>query len=1501
MKKVFLLGLLLVLFSTLVFSYCSTYWDGGQYEGKWWNYYVDFNLFSVDNCDSNIYYRWDYDASSDYAWRGETRPPYSDASLKGYWTFDDYFLSGGLQPLIKNLADKSILPDNNYGMITANYFGDVNVFGMFDTNCLDNNPLNHTASILVANQNGDLNTSRFTKQFTFSWWDYVDKEATTALEGQCIMDWGWVIACFVDNTVDGDLLNNLYLGFSPDSNVGTSINDWTITGFPVHEFSHFVISFDNNAFKVYFNGDLNYVTTDYAGVGVGSPSLGIYRNYVFTKNRLDGQPLNGKIDDFKYYDRAISAEEVKMDYNSFVLYDSNNIYPFYKKDWNVNSLSSDGNWSVQWGAINSDKNEIDLNMSNFWFGIDITNPIIIDDHNILGTNYSTDVNIQVKCSDATSGISSVNYHLSTGVDVNYFVLPELTMDYNIGIYFSGDQNTRVDVYCDDNASNSGKKTFWVSLDDLIDEEPPVLTHDLNSYWVNGDVNVQFRCVDANGVDSFWYDLDNNGWLGRLTGSTDANFGITITTDLNHSISYYCSDAIDNNSTTLTSYILIDKSFPLLSDDHNSGWQRGDADVNLTCSDVTSGIRNISYQIDSGSVVSTNFDPSVRDKNVLINITGDLNHHVWYYCDDNANNYSTKEFWVGITKNPPKIYHDANFGWQNTDANVQLTCADGTDIDSIWYSVDNNSWVYRSINLLPEVTIGVVINTDLNHKVMAYCSSVGNGYSDTNIFYVSIDKGKPVTTDGNFDIWQQYDFNAHLYCSDVLSGCYKTYFRKDINPFSSIDANTNGELSLTKWDDDSLLIYYQANDNNSGYVWNKSPIGGSKYNLKMNGFATTNGIGVWDTNAGRSHIESTSFFGYNYNLDLNSGSWTWSAWLRIHNAQLNTYKSAFTLCENTTIAGKCVRCGEIGSPDGLITNWVCGVSDAINARTTEANIDSNRAYHLALSYNHNKQDLKLYVDGVLVATTHSPSPISISGATKLYVGGHGAGTGGFDWDEWKFFTRELSSGEIYAQAKEYIPYDSNILFNGLDGNYQIKFFSLDNATNMSDIETHYFLKDTNSPQLFSEHNSGWQSVDQNVMISCTKLISYLSTINWFGYTVTKLGEYSTPFMVRDLNSWDYNKWVYFTDDGNYQVDWNCTNEAGVVSTKSLWVGITTNPPIVYSNAPNNWLNSDFNLQISCGTVGDEIVDINYNLDGSGWVSKAIGLGLVDATIGLEITTDGNHEVQMVCGSSVNGASAVVINYVALDKIKPATIHSQLAGEITLNCTDATSGCALTYYNLNNSAWLTGNSITLPLGDSNIQYYSVDNAGNIEDNKSYLVSNAVEPPTDTGGTGGGAVTTTITGITGEDVNILITIKKISGNIWIFADTNKFGMPYDVNYILAKLYDSTTPDSNQRLFYEYDFDKWEKISTGKYKLNMLKYFEHSTLLISFTIDSKIYEKAIGFEVSQLKETIEPISNQFSIENIGKILTEFWWLILMLIAFFLLLLFMSRKKKEESGSIYA
>ncbi len=184
-----------------------------------------------------------------------------------------------------------------------------------------------------------------------------------------------------------------------------------------------------------------------------------------------------------------------------------------------------------------------------------------------------------------------------------------------------------------------------------------------------------------------------------------------------------------------------------------------------------------------------------------------------------------------------------------------------------------------------------------------------------------------------------------------------------------------------------------------------------------------------------------------------------------------------------------------------------------------------------------------------------------------------------------------------------------------------------------------------------------------------------------------------------------------EDGHYNWSVDCTDLAGNSNGVAVMrrVIIDTVNPVTSSNTPAGWQNKAFNITL---TANDEngIAYTNYSLDGAMHTGNTV-----------QITTPGNHTVVFFSVDLAGNIETQKTIQALLDLEAPNTT-TNLTEEwqntdfnITLNASDSLSGVALTNYSID-GVMHSGNLIEINTeGNHTVVFFSIDNAGNIEAQK------------------------------------------------------------------------------------------------------------------------------------------------------------------------------------------
>ena len=277
----------------------------------------------------------------------------------------------------------------------------------------------------------------------------------------------------------------------------------------------------------------------------------------------------------------------------------------------------------------------------------------------------------------------------------------------------------------------------------IDKTPPVtgITGASND-WTNGNVTLTLSPTDAlSGVAATSYSVDG--------GTTQSGTSVTLSTEGQHTVTYFSTDNAGNGETAKTVLVKIDKTAPTISHVFVSptgytdgGWTNSNVTVHFTCTDTGSGVASCT----SDQVVGT------QGAGQQVTGTG----------TDNAGNSATNTATVSIDKTPPTIVaaadRDANGnGWYSDTVTVSYNCADQANLSGI-----------------KSCPASKVLGEGKNQTASGIAQDIAGNTTTTSLTGINVDKTAPTLTGAptslpNANGWYDNSVVIAWTCSDVLSG------------------------------------------------------------------------------------------------------------------------------------------------------------------------------------------------------------------------------------------------------------------------------------------------------------------------------------------------------------------------------------------------------------------------------------------------------------------------------------------------------------------------------------------------------------------------------------------------------------------------------------------------------------------------------------------------------------------------------------------------------------
>jgi hypothetical protein len=274
---------------------------------------------------------------------------------------------------------------------------------------------------------------------------------------------------------------------------------------------------------------------------------------------------------------------------------------------------------------------------------------------------------------------------------------------------------------------------------------------------------------------------------------------------------------------------------------------------------------------------------------------------------------------------------------------------------------------------------------------------------------------------------------------------------------------------------------------------------------------------------------------------------------------------------------------------------------------------------------------------------------------------------------------------------------------LSADTSLAFLAVDNAGNVSTVQTEVYSFDTVAPVTSASPGGGVYGSRQTVTLSCTDARGCAATYYTLdGTTPTETSpRYTAPLALSANTSLRF-----------FSVD--AVGNAESVRTESYV--IDTVKPTVTASPPGGVYNTRRSITLTCtdGASGSGCASLHYTLDGS---TPDLG----SATYTKQITLSADTSLQFLAVDNVGNVSTVQTEVYTFDTVAPVTSASPGGGtynsrqNVTLTCTDA-RGCVATYYTVDGTTPNPSSpryTAPIPLStNTSLRFFSVDAAGNNE---------------------------------------------------------------------------------------------------------------------------------------------------------------------------------------------
>ncbi|MCU1525476.1 MAG: hypothetical protein JWO18_2370, partial [Microbacteriaceae bacterium] len=327
--------------------------------------------------------------------------------------------------------------------------------------------------------------------------------------------------------------------------------------------------------------------------------------------------------------------------------------------------------------------------------------------------YNSDVTIGWNSADALSGINPA------------------TKPSNSTITGEGSDLTVTETVAD----KAGNTTTASSAPVSVDRTAPVtgVVGSSNS-WTNGSVTVVLSPSDnLSGVASTSYSVDG--------GAVQSGTSLTLSSEGDHSVSFFSVDKAGNVEVAQTAHVKIDKTAPTIGHSFapltysDGAWSNQDVTVTFACADAGSGVASCTAPVTKS--------------------TEGVSQQVSGTATDNAGNAASDTAVVSIDKTAPTISGSADraangSGWYRDDVTVSFAAND-------------------ALSGLSSTSPAKVLGEGSNQSASGTATDAAGNSASASVSGINVDKTAPVLSAVFSSGWNTGDVVVTWSCTDALSG------------------------------------------------------------------------------------------------------------------------------------------------------------------------------------------------------------------------------------------------------------------------------------------------------------------------------------------------------------------------------------------------------------------------------------------------------------------------------------------------------------------------------------------------------------------------------------------------------------------------------------------------------------------------------------------------------------------------------------------------------------
>lgn len=354
-----------------------------------------------------------------------------------------------------------------------------------------------------------------------------------------------------------------------------------------------------------------------------------------------------------------------------------------------------------------------------------------------------------------------------------------------------------------NATDGTADSAYSSVREFtIDSTFPLMVIDspLNQSYSTNYIDLNYTAYDLTGIDTTWYSNDSGVTNTTLVG----NLSQVYWESTSHTLTLWTNDTMDNvNSSTVTFFVHVLPPSVYLDSPENITYTTANIDINYSSVDEV-GVNATWYTIDGGTTnvtIATNVSQQSFSQGSTTLIL---------YSNDSLNNENNTNVTFFVDSLAPSVYIDEpqNITYHtNVSIGFNYSVSD-TNVDTTWYNIDGGVNVTLTANITFDTTSG-------SHMIKLFSNDTFNNYNETNVtFNVNI---APTTPD-KFPTTYSRNFTANLICEnstdfegDTIQ--YEYYFSTG-SPPNLRENITNTSIIL---DDANGTYYYRCRANSDGGV------------------------------------------------------------------------------------------------------------------------------------------------------------------------------------------------------------------------------------------------------------------------------------------------------------------------------------------------------------------------------------------------------------------------------------------------------------------------------------------------------------------------------------------------------------------------------------------------------------------------------------------------------------------------------------------------------------